>query len=154
YKAAFEAAMKRDRARNDVNKPARVGGIMVGMDTRVAEEGHNPPDPPSLPTGGDLVDFIDQDSGTTEKKPRSQIIKLPDYIDAFDKVKAPPDLTTLEVKDIQLVFSSGRTFTVQVESIHFGPGQRAYIYGRKGGVVYPRDQAGKVELDTTNTPYI
>ncbi len=94
------------------------------------------------------------DLGTKGKKPRSELIKSPEYIDAFDRVRARPKLADLSVKNIELIYSNGRTIAVEMESIHFGPGQRAYIYERKGGVVYPRDQSGNIEFDTTNTPYI
>jgi hypothetical protein len=110
-----------------------------------------------LPTRHQMVKVIDLDQGKEYEATADQvkeIKKSPDYIDNFKELRAQPDWMELTIDRIEFIYSSGKKYFVEMDSVNHNLNHSAQYFGRKGGIYYPRDANGNTLIDAMNTPKV
>ena len=110
---------------------------------------------PPIYSGSDAVEISDGGAGGKKATmKRSEALESPDYVDnGIQTLKAQPTLATLEVKEMELIYSNGRNLTVKMGWVKFGTNPLTTTFVRKDRFIIPVN--GKnVLFDANNTPNI
>jgi hypothetical protein len=142
---------------NIVMADSKVRPTLVNVDDLKGNP-HVKPDSPDLrhsaPHKVKVIDLDQNKEYEVTDEQVKEIKKSPDFIDNFKELKAQPDWMQLKVVKIEFIYSSGKKFFVEMDSVNHGVNHNAHFYGRKGGIYYPRDADGKLLVDAVTTPHV
>jgi hypothetical protein len=127
------------------------GGLVDQSDLDGA--GHPLPDGVTLTTVTDQITLDDDDAGECRFATKAEIRDI--YLDnPVTATPVQPDVWTLEIDDqsITFTYSNGAQYTIQVGQINWDSGPYATRYRKTGGLVYPTDDSGNLQFNSTTMP--
>jgi len=137
---------------------ARANVTLIDIDDLKGNPNLKPEGPDlQVPKRAQMVKIFDLDKGTEYEVTAEQVraIKGSDtFIDNYQKLHAQPDWMELTVDKMELFYSGGRKFSVDMKSVNHGLNHSAQFYCLQGGIHYPCDSGKKLSIDAVNTPKV